>query len=51
MKQGQLFNPDNPPMAYPREEADEKLEQIKESLRSSGAMHRYDVFHDRREEK
>ena len=57
--QGQLFDPDNPPLAFSKEEGNARLEQIKADLRSRHGWYRYDdhtsksrimdQFHDRRE--
>lgn len=57
--QGRLFNPDNPPEAFSKEEVNQELEKIKEELRNQPGWYRQthvsksrimDQFHDRRDD-
>jgi len=57
--QGQLFDPDNPPLAFSKEESNARLEQIKQDMQKArlercqarNAAKSGNLFHDRREDR
>jgi hypothetical protein len=56
--QGQLFDPENPPHAFSKEESNARLEEIKvgmrnaqlERVRARNEARHGNLFHDRRED-